>query len=257
MRLLAAGVLLACVFPAAASADPTFSVSATPAGTLTALPAKVDHRLALTAGTTAETVKVSGPGPLRVSGVTAGRVAALPFEEFRCEGRWQRFLLAYGGTVASSEVTLTIPPSTTAYVDTIVSFVRTPRTEDTLDAAFTLTPASGTEIDVPSPAPAYTGPRGVDVKFSLKRRSELVYDVRGTTMAANGGRIILWAYKPGRKHASRIAATRVRQGAWSIKQLQLPRGGMWEFYARYKSAGTSFTDDASPCGEVVGVPVSS
>ena len=257
MKILAAGVLLACVFPAAASADPTFSVSSTPVGALTALPAKVEHRLTLTSGATAETVTVSGPGVLRVTGVTPERISALPFPIAQCEGRWQRTVPAYGGTVSRSDVTLTIPPSTTVFVDTQVSFVRAPRPGDTLDATFTLTPASGTDVDVPSPAPAYKGPRGVAVKFSVKRSAQLVYRVQGFTNPAHGGRIVLWAYAPGRKQASRIAATRVRQGAWSIKQLQLPRGGKWEFYARYKSAGTSFTDDASPCGEVVGVPVSS
>jgi hypothetical protein len=253
MKLLAASVLLACVFPAAAAADPTFSVSATPAGALSALPARVDHRLTLTAGATAETVTVSGPGALRVSGVTPGTAAGVPFEEFRCEGRWHHSQQAYGGAVGRSEVTFTIPPSTTAFVDTRVSFVRTPRPEDTLDAEFSLTPASGTEVDVRSLAPIYTGPRGVDLSFNLKRRSAIGYAVQGKVAPARTGRVTLWAYAPGRKRATAIAKTRVRAGKWSIKHLRLPRAGKWEFYARYKSAGTTFADDASPCGVLVGV----
>jgi hypothetical protein len=253
MKLFAAGVLLACVFPAAASADPKFSVSATPVGALTALPAKVEHRLTLTAGATAETVTVSGPGALRVSGVTAERMSALPFPIATCEGRWIHTLPAYGGKVSRSEATFTIPPATTAFVDTSVSFMRTPRADDALDAAFTLIPASGAEIEVASPAPAYTGPRGVDLSFTLKRRSALGYAVKGKVDPARTGRVTLWGYAPGRKRASPLATTRVRKGAWSIKGLELPRAGKWEFYARYRSAGTTFANDVSPCGVLVGV----
>ena len=258
MKLLTAGVLLACVFPAAASADPTVSVSASAtAGGLAALPAKVDHRLTLTAGETAEKVTVNGPGALRVTGATVEHTAAVPLSVATCEGRWMRIHQAYGGATGHTEVTLSVAPFSTAYVDTTVSFTRPPWPEDTLAAGWDVTPASGRTRTYTSPAPTYRGPRGVVVDFTLSRRSELLYKVKGTVDPARTGRITLFGYAPGRKHAKAIATTRVRAGKWSIKSLRLPRGGKWEFYARYKSAGTTFADDASPCGLIVGVPVRS
>src|SRR4029079_15539264 len=114
----------------------------------------------------------------------------------------------YGGDVAFSDVTFTLPPSTTAFVDTSVSFVRTPRAADTLNATFSFNPGSPTELNVPSPAPAYTGPRGVDLDFTVKQRrarSQLLYAVKGTVAAARTGRVTLWAYAPGHMHATAVA----------------------------------------------------
>ena len=248
-RVAAAAVLAACLGPAAAEADPTVTVSASAAtGALAALPARVDHRLTLTAGEAAETVTVSGPGTLRVSGTTPERGSAVPFPAATCEGQWVRIHQPYGGKAARSEVTLTIAPMSTVFVDTTVSFARAPWPDDTLAAEWDVTPASGRMRAYTSPAPRYAGPRGVVVKFALKRRSALVYTVSGVVNPARGGRVTLWGYAPGRKQASRLQATRVRRGAWSIKGLRLPRAGRWEFYARYETAGTSFADDVTPCG---------
>ena len=44
-----------------------------------------------------------------------------------------------------------------------------------------------------------------------------------------------------------------RDGAWSIAALRLPKAGLWELYARYRTATKAYADDASECGTLVGV----
>ena len=66
----------------------------------------------------------------------------------------------------------------------------------------------------------------------------------------SSGRVELWGYAPGAKRARTLASVRVRDGVWSMPNLRLSRTGPWEFYARYKSAGRSYADDASQCGTI-------
>ncbi len=74
----------------------------------------------------------------------------------------------------------------------------------------------------------------------------------GTAEDVDSGRVELWGYAPVRTRASRLAVARVRDGAWTIPRLSLPRTGRWEFYARYRTAKPAeFANDASICGTLL------
>jgi hypothetical protein len=254
-RPAAVAVLASCALASSASADPAISVSATPFGALETLPARVDHRLTLTAGASAETVTVTGPGLLRVSGTAPERESAVPFALIACEGRWLRQHIAYRGTTGRSEVTLTIAPSSTVFVETSVVFARAPWAQDTLEASFEVTPASGVARTVASPAPAYGGPRGLEITFKATRRGVQLYDFTGSVglPRVNSGDVFLEGYAPGRKRATRLALAGVHGGRFKISNLRLPRPGRWEFFVRYRTESKAYANDVTQCGTVVRV----
>ena len=81
-------------------------------------------------------------------------------------------------------------------------------------------------------------------------------------MAAGGGQVQLLCRR--RTHGGNGAGVprttprgvpmrhrRADQRRHSHRRLSLPRTGRWELYARYRSAGKAFADDASQCGTVV------
>ena len=244
-----------CALPASAQANPSISVSSTAEGVPGNLPSKVTHRLALTAGATPETVAVSALGGLVVSGnsVTVSEQTAVGPDLSRCGTRWERRHDAFGG-LSQFRAVVTIAPGATAFVDTVRSFKNSPWAGDSLDADWELTPAQGSSFDVLSTAPVYQGAYGVELDFTLTRLSAGVYAVQGTALSGvNSGRVELWGYAPGKTRATRLAVTRVRDDTWSIAKLRPSRPGRWEFYARYRSAGKAFADDASQCGTVVGI----
>jgi hypothetical protein len=152
---------------------------------------------------------------------------------------------------------VTIAPGATAFVDTVRSFKNAPWADDSLDADWELTPAQGSAFAVASTAPFYEGAYGVELDFTLTRVSAGVYAVQGTASSGvDSGRVELWGHAPGKTRATRLAVTRVREDTWSIAKLRLSRVGRWEFYARYRSAGKGFTNDASQCGTVLRIPQS-
>jgi hypothetical protein len=255
-RPLLLAVLLLVALPSRALANPSISVSASAAGPL-GLGSTVAHRLALTAGATAETVTVSDLGlTTRVSGdaQTPGPSAVGPAVAV-CGTRWDHQHDAYGGGGRSSfAVTLTIPPFGTAFVDTTTAFRRAPWVSDSLDVTWHLKPAQGAQFDVTSAAPDFAGPMGVQLGFHLTRVARRLYAAVGTAASGvDSGRVQLWGYAPGRKHAARLASARVRGGAWAVPRLRLPRNGRWEFYARYRAASKAFANDVSECGQPVSI----
>ena len=252
-RRLALAALLLCALPASARANPSISVSSTAQGVPGNLPSKVTHRLALTAGATPETVGITAFGGLAVSGnsVSVGEQTAVGPGLFRCGTRWQRQHDAFGG-LSRFSVSMTIAPFATAFVDTVRQFTSPPWAGDVLDATWQVTPAQGVPFDVDSTAPTFKGAYGVELDFTVTRLSAGVYTVRGTALTGVGsGRVELWGYAPGRTRATRLAVARVRDDEWSIPRLRPSRTGRWELYARYRSAGKAFADDASECGTVV------
>jgi hypothetical protein len=105
---------------------------------------------------------------------------------------------------------------------------------------------------VVSSGPDYRGASGVELEFAMTRVSPGVYAVAGTAQTGvDSGRVELWGYAPGRKQAVRLAVVPVRADRWSIPRLRPSRTGRWEFYARYRSAGKTYANDASVCGTVV------
>jgi hypothetical protein len=254
-RRLALAAVLLCALPASAHANPSISVSASAEGVPGNLPSKVTHRLALTAGATPETVGISALGGLAVSGasVSVGEQTAVGPSLSRCPTRWDRQHDALGG-LATFTVSVTIAPFATAFVDSVRRFTKPPWAEDVLDATWGLTPAQGGAFAVTSTAPTFKGAYGVELDFTMTRRSAGVYAVQGTAQSGvNSGRVELWGYAPGKTRASRVAVARVRGDEWSIPRLRPSRTGRWEFFARYRSAGKTFADDASQCGTVVRV----
>jgi hypothetical protein len=169
-----------------------------------------------------------------------------------CAGRWTRFHDAYGGLRSRFQTTVTIAAGQTAVLEATVGLLRAPWPGENLDLAWSLEPAGGMERDLNSPAPAYTGPSGVVLDFRARRRADGSRTITGTAEPdVTTGRVELWGYAPGRKRATRVAATRVRDGKWTVKRFAPARTGRWELYARYQASGSRFTDDTSECGTVV------
>jgi hypothetical protein len=255
LRRPALAALLLCALPSSALANPSFSVSSTAAGGLKSLPARVSHRLTVTAGPAQETFHISALGSLAVSGNTLSvdQQTAVGPPVFTCGTRWQRPHEPFGQRSAFG-VRVTLAPFATAFVDTATTLRRPPWAGDLLDATWELAPAQGSPFDVVSTAPDYAGPSGVELAFALTRVSARRYAVTGTAAPeVASGRVQLWGYPPGRKHAIRLAGARVRDGAWSIPRLRPSRGGRWELYARYRTTSRAYADDASVCGTVVRV----
>ena len=69
----------------------------------------------------------------------------------------------------------------------------------------------------------------------------------------DSGHVELWAYAPGAKKAHRIARVPVRAGRWAYTRIAPSRRGMWELYARYRTARKAFANDTSECGTLVSV----
>jgi hypothetical protein len=252
-RRLALAAVLLFALPSSALANPSFSVSVAAEGIPGNLPSKVTHRLAITAGATAETVGISTLGSLAISGSTQAidgpRALAPPTST--CGTRWERPHNALGDR-PTTLVGLTIAPGATAFVETSTSFVRPPWASDSLSAIWSIDPAQGAAFDIVSDAPDYQGAYGVELGFSMTRVSARLYAVAGSTdTALNSGRVELWGYAPGSKRARRLASAPVRDGAWLIPRLRPSRTGRWEFYARFRSAGDRYANDASACGTAV------
>jgi hypothetical protein len=188
------------------------------------------------------------------SGYTVNEMTATGPGVFQCPGRWIRVHEARGAE-SRRNVSLTLAPSSTVNIDTKTSFRKPPWATDDLDAAWEITPAQGAPFTVESSAPTFEGAYGVELDFDLTRVSAGVYAVVGTAESGvDSGRVELWGYAPGRSRASRLATARVRDDAWSISRLRLPRTGRWELYARYRTARPAeFANDASVCGTFVRV----
>jgi hypothetical protein len=252
-HLPVAAIALLCALPASALANPSFtlqqSVEAVPGN----LPSNVTHQLSIAAGATAEVVRIQTLGKPAISGATIGEQTAVGASVVRCAGRWARPHLALEEP-SSTNTTITVAAGATALVQTTRSFARPPWASDTLDATWTITPAQGMPFDLSSTAPDYRGALGVELAFSLVRVSARVFAVTGTAGSdVDSGRAQLWGYAPGAKRATRLAVSRVHEGAWSIAALRLPKAGVWELYARYRTATKAYADDASVCGTMVRV----
>ncbi len=249
-----AALALLCALPASALANPSFTLQQSAEGVSGNLPSKVTHQLSITAGATAETVGIQTLGKPAISGATVDEQTAVSASVVRCAGRWTHLHRALGG-LSSTATRITVAPGATALVQTTRSFKQPPWASDTLDATWAITPAQGMPFDLTSTAPDYRGALGVELDFSAVRVSSEVLAVTGTAGTdVNSGQVQLWGYAPGAKHATRLAVARVRGGAWRIAALRLPKAGVWELYARYRTATKAYADDASQCGTMVGVP---
>jgi hypothetical protein len=242
-------VALLCALPASAAANPSFTLQQA----TETLPPKVTHQLAITAGATAETVGIRAEGKPTISGATVDEQITTEPSFAPCEGRWTRVHDALGGP-SSTDTRITVAPGATALIQTTRSFTQAPWASETLDATWTITPAQGMPFKLTSTAPGYRGPLGVELDFSVARVAARVLAVTGTAATdVSSGKVQLWGYAPGAKRATRLAVARVRDGAWKIRALRVPKAGVWEFYARYRTATKAYADDASSCGTKVGV----
>jgi hypothetical protein len=252
-HLPVAAIALLFALPAPALANPSFTLQQDVEGVPGNLPSNVTHQLSIAAGATAETVRIQALGKLAVSGATIGEQTAVSESVVACPGQWARRHLALAEPLTTT-TTITVAAGATALVETTRSFARPPWASDTLDATWTITPAQGTPFDLTSTAPFYKGALGVELDFGVVRVSPRVFAVTGTAGSGVGsGRVQLWGYAPGAKRAKVLAAPRVRDGAWSIAALRLPKAGRWELYARYRTATKAYADDASECGTLVRV----
>jgi hypothetical protein len=250
LRRLALAALVSCALPSSALANPSVSTSVGISGVPNSLSTRVVHTLTLTAGATEEKVAVSTLGSAKVTGagVSVDEGTGTGPAVFRCGGRWQHLHAALAQR-ATFNLKLTIAPFATASLDLARTFRQSPWAADTLDAVWHIAPAQGDEFDILSTGPDYTGARGVELGFALTRRAARIYSVAGTARTGvNSGRVQLWGYAPGHKRARRLAVARVRDGEWHVPRLSLPSSGRWEFYARYRSTGKRFANDASECG---------
>jgi hypothetical protein len=253
-HLPVAAVALLCALPAPALANPSFTLQQSAEGVPGNLPSKVTHQLSIAAGATAEVVRIQTLGRPAISGATIDEQTAASASVVRCAGRWARPHLALEEP-SSTNTTITVAAGATARVQTTRSFTRPPWASDTLDATWAITPAQGMPFDLSSTAPYYRGALGVELDFSVVRVSALVHAVTGAAGSGiDSGRVQLWGYAPGAKRATRLAVSRVRDGVWSIAGLRLPKAGVWELYARYRTATKAYADDASECGTLVRVP---
>ena len=258
LAMLAVPLVLALA--PAALANPSVTVTSARDGTTASLPAKVKHRLTLTAGAVAErvTVEVSPSARLTVGGDAQSvvpPVTGVGPSLATCSGRWQRFHNAFRGETVQDEVTLTLAPGATAFVEATVTLARAPWIDESLEATWFLEPAEGRGFTVVSAAPNYNGPYGVELAFQAVRAPDGHYVVAGSTEpAVDSGHVEVWAYAPGRKRATRLARVRVRgDGTWAFNRFMPDRRGRWELYARYRTAGRGFANDVSECGTFVRV----
>ena len=254
LRLLpVAASALVCALPAPALANPSFTLQQSAEGVPGNLPSKVTHQLSIAAGATSEIIRIQTLGKPAISGATIDEQKAVSASVVRCAGRWERPHLALEEP-SSTSTTITVAAGATALVQTTRSFARPPWASDTLDATWTITPAQGMPFDLTSSAPDYRGALGVELGFGVVRVSAGVLAVTGTAGSdVDSGRVQLWGYAPGARRATRLAVARVRNGAWSIAALRLPKTGVWELYARYRTATKAYADDASECGTLVRV----
>jgi hypothetical protein len=245
--------LALCALPASAVANPSFSVEQVTEGMSATLPSTVAHQLAITAGATAETVSIHTDGKPTISGATVDKQATTEPSFVPCDGRWTHLHDAPGGP-SSTDTTITVAAGATALIQTTRSFTQAPWASDTLNATWTITPAQGRPFQLTSTAPDYRGALGVELDFGATLVAEKTLAVRGTAGTnVNSGKVQLWGYAPGAKRATRLAVARVRDGAWRIPALRLPKAGVWEFYARYRTATKAYANDASSCGSKIGV----
>ena len=258
LRTTALAVFLTLALTAAAQANPSITVTSARVGSTAKLPAIVRHTLQLTAGATSEalTVSVSPAARITVSGATVGPPVPQTGPSIAaCEGHWARFHRGYAEGPYPSDVTFTIPPGQTATLTADVRFVTAPWEDQTLDATWSIEPATGNDFDVVSTAPAYGGPLGVELNFQVERTGPLAYVVTGTAAPdVSSGHVELWAYAPKAKKARRVARVAVRDGEWSAR-FKPSKGGLWELYARYRTARKSFANDTSECGTIVPVTI--
>jgi hypothetical protein len=253
LRLPLAALALLCALPASAHANPSFTLQRAAEGVSGNLPSKVTHQLAITAGATAETVRIQTLGKPTIAGATVDEQTAVSPSVARCAGRWTRLHDALGG-LSSTTTRITVARGATALVQTTRSFTQPPWASETLGATWAITPAQGIPFDLTSTAPDYRGALGVELGFSAVRVATKVLAVTGTAGTdVNSGKVQLWGYAPGAKHSTRLAVARVRGGAWRIAALRLPKAGVWELYARYRTATKTYANDASQCGAMVGV----
>ena len=251
-RSLALAALSFCSLPASALGNPSFAVDVAASGVPGNIPAKVTHRLTMTAAAAPETLTLATSGRMTVSGanVAVGDLRAVS-ATFNCGTRWAR---PHGARDLSTRfmVDLTLAPGATAVVETVTAYTAAPWASDTLDAVWDVEPAQGIPFSITSTAPDYQGGMGVRLDFTLVRRSAGAYAVAGTTYRdMSSGRVELWGYAPGVNRARRLASVRVRDGVWSVPNLRPSRTGRWEFYARYKSSGRTYADDVSECGTIM------
>src|ERR1700754_4748939 len=106
---LAAFALLFAL-PAPALANPSFALQQSAEGVSGNLPSKVTHRLSITAGATAETVRIQTLGTPAISGATVDEQTAVGAPVARCAGRWTHLHDALGG-LASTTTTITVAPA--------------------------------------------------------------------------------------------------------------------------------------------------
>jgi hypothetical protein len=244
---------LMCALPASAVANPSFTLQQATEGMSAKLPSKVTHQLAITAGATPETVSIHTDGKPTISGATVDKQITAEPSFVPCDGRWTRLHDALGGP-SSTDTRITVAPGATALIQTTRSFTQAPWASETLNATWTITPAQGMPFKLTSTAPDYRGALGVELDFSVALVAEKLLAVTGTAGTnVNSGKVQLWGYAPGAKRATRLAVARVRDGAWRITALRLPKAGVWEFYARYRTATKAYANDASSCGTKIGV----
>jgi hypothetical protein len=258
LRTTALAVLLTLALTAAAQANPSITVTSARVGSTAKLPAAVRHTLQLTAGATSEalTVSVTPAAHITVSGVaTSPPVAQTGPSVAACPGRWTRFHVGHPAGPYPTDVSFTIPPGQTATLTADVQFVTAPWPDETLDATWSIEPATGQDFDVVSNAPLYSGPLGVKLDFQVTRTAELAFVVTGTASPdVSSGRVELWAYAPKAKKAKRVARVALQDGEWSTR-FTPTKGGLWELYARYRTARKSFANDSSECGTIVPVTI--
>jgi hypothetical protein len=256
-RVLALIVVGVLAWPVAAHANPSITVSSARVGSTAKLPATVRHTLRLTAGASDEkvSVSVSPPGKVTLTGVPAPPPSAHTGPGVRfCPGEWARFHDPYRLGPIPNDVFFTIPAGKTATLTDDVTLVQAPWPDETLDATWSIEPATGRAFDVLSNAPLFSGPVGVKLAFDVARAAGGAYVVSGSAAPdVNSGHVELWAYAPGSRKAVRVARVPVRDGTWSVDRFAPSRHGKWELYARYRTARKSFANDASECGTLVNV----
>ncbi len=256
-RLLALAALVVLVLPAAARANPSIVVSSQRIGSTAKLPATVRHTLQLTAGATTEALTVSVSPAARI--VLTGVPAPPPIPQTgpsvaACQGQWARFHHAYRTGPIPDDVSFTLAPGQTATLTADVRLVHAPWEDETLDATWSIEPGQGRAFDVVSNAPLYGGPLGVQLDFQAVRAPDGHYVVAGTAAPdVDSGHVELWAFAPGAKKARRVARVPVHGGDWAYDRFAPTRRGLWELYARYRSARKAFANDASECGTLVSV----
>lgn len=242
---LAAGLLLP-----AASAEPSFDVSVTPA-VLRDWRTPVDHRLTITAGATAEHFQLQvdgtrerGPGLTLVGGGAASSIG--------CVGRrWHTARSESGGSYEVYRVDL--EPGQSTYLTTRTGLPGPPWPTDVLGFSAHVSAAEPGAVApqtalVSGPGPLLRLPRGVPIELSAGRGRAGRISVRGVATGLPAGeRIRIRAFAPGATRARLVAVATVGRGGRFGAAFRARRGGVWDVYARYRSALPEFADDASPC----------